>query len=108
MAVATESGATANRSSQTASPSTGQTVTIAETPKDVDLWMSPAGLIASATVALPTTGAIGQIVTIGSSQVVTTLSITGAASILNPLNTLNSGDSFQMKKVNATTWTRLL
>jgi len=107
MILAFDTSIAAARSTQTAAPANGGTVPATDTPKDLDIWLTPAGTIASATVTLPQNGPIGQVVTIGTSQAITLLNLTGAGSILNALNTLNAGDVFQMKKLSATTWARL-
>lgn len=88
---------------QVASPTNGATVVITETAADTDLWLTPAGTLATLTVTLPS-GFIGQRVTIASSQPITVLTVNGAASIFNPLTTLSIGDAFEMLRIGATVW----
>lgn len=93
---------------ETSSPTNASIVSVQATDNDVDLWLTPATGISALTVTLPSGGYIGQVVTIGTSQPITLLTINGAPSILNPVNTLLGGDTVQLKRINSTTWTRLL
>lgn len=97
-----------NRITQGGSPTTGQTVAIADGASDVLLWLTPATTIATLTVQLPTDAGsfIGQDISIGSSKAVTVLTITGATTVFNPATLLNLGDLFTIKKVAANTWAR--
>lgn len=88
---------------QTASPANGATIVVNDPGTDVDLWLTPAGTLATLTITLPT-GFQGMRVNIASNQAITLLTINGASSIFNPLNTLSIGDSFEMVKVGANTW----
>ncbi len=90
---------------QSASPTSGSTVVIQESPTDVDLWLTPAGPLAALSITLPS-GYQGQRVNIATSQPVTLLTVNGATNIFNPLNTLSIGDAFEMVKVSANTWVR--
>lgn len=94
---------------QNASPTTGQTVSITATDRDVNLWLSPAGTIAAVTITLPADGVsqIGQVVRIGSSQIVTLVTINGATTIFNSPGNLAVGDNFSIEKVAANTWSRM-
>lgn len=95
---------------QTASPTTGQTVVFTADDKDRTLWLTPAGALAALTITFPTDGAsrLGQIVRLGSSQVITALTL-GGATILNTAATLASaGDMYSFQKVAANTWARLV
>jgi len=60
---------------QSASPTTGQTVSITESQADVVLDLTPVGALLSLTVNLPATGRAGQRIFILSSQAVTTLTL---------------------------------
>lgn len=71
---------------QYVTPTTGQSVTIL--PGTDVLAIDPAGLLAALTVVLPT-GSDGKRVNIGSSQVLTALTVTGT--IVGTLTTLGLG-----------------
>lgn len=95
---------------QTATPTTGQTVVMTSDSANRTIWLTPAGPLLALTVTLPSdaNSVLGQIVRIGSTQVVTTLTINGAGGILNPVTTLAANDLFSFQKVAANTWARLL
>lgn len=88
---------------QSAVPTTGQTVVIAESSGDIDLWIVPATSLAALTVQLPV-GFDGQNVNIGSSKAITILTITGSTNVFNAANTLQAGDSFTLKRFSANNW----
>lgn len=87
---------------QYAQPTTGQSVTIADTTDT--LMLDPAGTLATLTVVLPT-GAQGKRVTISSSQILTALTITGT--IVGTLTTLALGGFAQFTySSSASKWFR--
>lgn len=94
---------------QNATPTTGQTVNVTATDRDVNLWLAPAGTLAALTVTLPADGVtqVGQTVRIGSSQIITLLTINGATTIYNAVGNLAIGDNFSYEKVAANTWSRM-
>lgn len=94
---------------QNATPTTGQTVNITATDRDVNLWLSPAGTLATLTITLPADGVtqVGQTIRIGSSQIITLLTINGATTIYNAVGNIAIGDNFTFEKVAANTWSRM-
>lgn len=96
------------RTTQNASPTTGQTVTMNPTAIDQQLYLTPAGTLLALTVNLPAdaTSRIGQSAIIATSQAITTLTIGGATTIFNPLANLSAGDCWEFRKVAANTWVR--
>lgn len=93
-----------------ATPTTGQTVAVTNDSRDRTLWLSPAGTLAALTITFPSdaNSRLGQIVRLGSSQVITALTLNGAT-ILNTAATLASaGDMYSFQKVAANTWARLV
>lgn len=95
---------------QTITPLAGDTVVGTPTASNLLTWMTPAGTLLTLTYTLPSNASsvIGQIVRVGSSQIITTLTINGAASILNAITTLAAGACVQLVKVADNTWTRLI
>lgn len=95
--------------SQNVTPTNGQTINVTPTSSDVNLWLSPAGTLATLTITLPADNVsqIGQMVRIGTSQVVTLLTINGATTIFNAPGNLAIGDNFTIEKVAANTWSRM-
>lgn len=95
---------------QNSTPTAGQTIVITDTLADITLMLSPAGTLATLTVTLPTDGGsrIGQVVSIFTTQIITALTINGAASILNAVTTAALNGCSTYKKVAANTWARLL
>lgn len=91
---------------QAASPTAGQTVVCTADSKHRTLWLTPAGTLATLTVTLPAnaTSALGQIQRIASNQIVTLLTIDGAASILGVPTTIGIGETISLQKVAANTW----
>lgn len=97
--------------SQTSSPTTGQTVNITATNKDVNYWATPAGAIAALTISLPADGVtqLGQIITYGSSQAVAALTVNvSGGTIFGVIGNLAIGDFYAVQKVSANTWARKL
>jgi hypothetical protein len=90
-------------------PTTGQTQAFAASPVDQVLYMVPAGTIAAQTITLPSDASsrIGQICRFMTRQTITAVVMNGAANIVNPVLTMNAGDSFQFQKVAADTWMRI-
>lgn len=102
-------GGVARPAVQAASPTTGQTVVMTDTPADGMLYLTPAGTLATLTVTLPTdaNSAIGQVVRIATSQILTALTINGATTILGNVTTLALGGSASFQKVAASTWVKV-
>lgn len=95
---------------QLASPTNGQTVAITSDSRDRTLWLTPAGVLPTLTITFPSDAntRIGQFIRIGSSQVVTLLTVNGAT-LLNTATTIaNAGDLYSFQKVAANTWARLI
>ena len=93
---------------QYATPTVGQTVTIEDAIVDIRIVINPAGLLATLTVVMPSTPYNGQIVTVCSSQVVTTLTMTSSITLLGSLAAfaINSSASW-VYSVTANSWFRL-
>lgn len=93
---------------QTVSPTTGQTVSMSDTSANSCLWITPAGTLNSLTVNLPSNAnsILGQVVSLGSQQVITTLTVQNAGTIFNNLTSLAIGDLYAFKKVASNTWAR--
>lgn len=90
---------------QTASPTTGQTVTIPDSSRDVLLYITPAGTLLAMTLALPSdsVSVIGQVIRVFFSQAITTLTL---ANTTPALTTVVLNGSFTLQKVAANTWLR--
>lgn len=91
---------------QYATPTTGQTVTIGSTGS-TRLIINPAGSLVALTIALPSTPTDGDIVQMGSSQAITTVTMSNGTTI-GPLTTMAIG-GFATYIYNATTtsWFRI-
>lgn len=91
---------------QYATPTTGQTVTV-NSNGYVKLVINPAGSLLALTITLPASPTDGDIVTIGTSQAVTTLTMNGGT-IVGGLATLSIA-SFATYVYNSdsTTWYRM-
>ena len=63
--------------SQYASPATGATVTVSNTGQNTRLILSPAGTIATLTIALDATPADQQTLSVSSTQTITALTLSG-------------------------------
>ena len=70
---------------QYATPTTGQTVTVAAVEADVRVIINPAGTLLALTVTMPTAPFTGQKVELCSTQAVTTLTMTAAGTIVGGL-----------------------
>ena len=79
---------------QVATPTTGQTVTIANSNVDTRLVLNPAGLISALTIVMPTTPFDGQLIHICSSQIITVITMTSGVTIFSALSTFGSANSF--------------
>ena len=91
---------------QTASPTTGQTVTLTNNNLDGSCAITPAGTLAALTITLPTEGAsrINQERDIWISQAITALTINGATTIVGNITTSIANAWISVKKVAANTW----
>lgn len=90
---------------QSATPTSGQTVQMTDNSTDGTLYLTPAGTLASLTVAFPAdvNSVLGQIRFVGTTQAITSLSMTGAI-FLNVFSSLNANDCFGFQKVATNTW----
>lgn len=97
------------RSVQTVTPTAGQTVVMTDDSLDGSLNLTPAGLLATLTITLPSeaNSRIGQERRINTTQALTALTIGGASSILNTVTTLALGGSVTFEKIAANTWIRV-
>lgn len=94
-------------STQSASPTSGQTVSFQNTSLDQNLVLSPGGVLASLTINLPTdaTSRLGQICRIVCTQAITLLTL-GGATILNAPSSLAGNGCIMFIKVDVNTWAR--
>lgn len=94
---------------QTATPTTGQTVVMTDSSQSGTLYLTPAGTLAALTVTLLSNAnsVIGQIRRIGTNNIITTLTINGAASILGTVTTIALGVSASFQKVASDTWIKI-
>lgn len=76
---------------QYAAPTTGSTVTI-NSNGNVKLLLNPAGSLLALTIAFPASPSDGDMVTIGSTQAITTVTMSGGT-IVAPLTTAVIGTS---------------
>lgn len=99
-----------NPAVQSATPTVGQTVNVVGSViNNVLLALTPAGTLATLTVALPNDASsfIGQVVRVSTSAAVTLLTVNGAASILNAPAALLAGANIGFQKTAADTWQRM-
>ncbi len=91
---------------ETSVPTTGTTFTMVDDNRDGGYWATPAGTIAALTVTLPSeaNSRIGQRRFVGSSQIITTLTVNGATTIYGAPTTLAAGGGFTLTKVATNTW----
>lgn len=90
---------------QYATPTTGTTVSINSTART--LIVDPAGTLLALTVNLPSSPADGKIITIGSSQAITTLTL-GGGTIVGTLTSFSAGSfATYLYKLSNTTWYRI-
>lgn len=94
---------------QTATPTTGQTVTMTDDDRDRTLWIKPAAPLLALTIVFPTsaTSRLGRIVRIGCTKAVTTLALSGPVSILNAEVAFAINDIFSYQEVETDTWLRI-
>ncbi len=92
---------------QNASPASGATVNMSGGSDDVTLNLTPAGLLASLTVNLPSSPQIGDKARIVSTQTITTLNLGGAVSILGNPGTLLAAEALTFEYTQANTWMRI-
>lgn len=90
-------------------PTTGQTILFLTSSSDQVLYLTPAGTLATLTVTLPSNASsrIGQEVVITCTQIITAITINGAASILNTLTAWVANTSSKFVKVANDTWARI-
>jgi hypothetical protein len=91
---------------QSASPTTGQTVTLTNSNLDGSAAITPAGTLAALTITLPTEGSsrINQARDIWISQAITALTINGAVTIVGNITASVANVWITAKKVAANTW----
>lgn len=91
------------------SPTTGQTVAFFNDSRDQMMFLTPAGLLLTLIITLPSdsTTAIGQVVGVCTSQAITTVTLTGAGTILNSVASMAIGDAVTYMKVATNTWIRI-
>lgn len=89
---------------QTAAPTTGQTVTVSAGISAIHI--NPAGTLAALTITLPSNPVNGQHLIIGTSQILTSLTINGGT-IVGTLSTLALGGfAYFIYNSSATKWFR--
>lgn len=89
----------------TATPTTGQTVTLPDQIGDMIAYITPAGTLVALTIALPSDAATvtGQVIRVFVTQAITTLTITNVSPAIA---TLSLNGSFTLQKVAANAWAR--
>lgn len=99
--------ATADQSKSVQTPTTGFSITIGNNTST--LYLTPAGTLATGSIALPTTPIDGQQVQVGSSQIITALTVTSSQTINNAPTTIGTaGSGFKyIYHLATTTWLRL-
>jgi hypothetical protein len=75
-------------SKQIFTPTTGTTITLADSDGDIYVLIKPAGTLVSLTIAMPTNPKDGQCITICSSQILSGITMTSSATINAALTTL--------------------
>ncbi len=88
-----------------ASPTTGQTVTLPDTAQDMIVYLTPAGALLALTLALPSDAVtiIGQTIRVFSTSAVTTVTLSNTVPVLSAI-VLNGG--YTLQKVAANSWVR--
>lgn len=91
---------------QAASPTSGATVSFADSPVNTVLYLTPAATLATLTVNLPSDAesSLGQIVRLVSSQEITSLTVAGAANIYIAPVSLDPYVIYLFVKIAADTW----
>lgn len=91
------------------SPTSGQTVAFFSDTRNQVLWITPAATLATLTITLPSEASskLGQLIRIGSSQNITSLTLTGATMIYNSAASLATGELAEYMKVASNTWVRI-
>lgn len=95
---------------QTSAPLTGATVVLTDAVNDAHLVVTPAATIAACTFTVPTNAnsRIGQRITITTSQIITSVTISGSGiTIVGAPTTLAAGGYVTLQKVAASTWRRV-
>lgn len=88
-------------------PTTGQTISPAQAHRQYVL-LNPAGALLALTIALPASPNDGDIVVIGSSKAITTLTMTVGGSIIGTLSTMALGGfGAWIYDLASTTWYRI-
>lgn len=86
-------------------PTTGTTVTMAQSPLDGTTWLNPAGTLASLTVELPAraVSVVGQRRTITTTQLIQSLSVVSTGgTIIGSVTSLAAGDAITFEYVSTT------
>ena len=89
---------------QSASPATGATVVMQGGTTDSTLNLTPAGMLASLTVTMPSAPQLGDKARIVTSNPITSLVINGATTILGNPGTLLTGGSLTLEYTANNTW----
>lgn len=89
---------------QSASPTSGATVVMQGGTTDSTLNLTPAGMLASLTVTMPSSPQLGDKARIVTSNPITTLVINGATTILGNPGTLLNGESITLEYTATNTW----
>ncbi len=93
---------------QTASPTTGQTVTAVNDDKDRTIVLTPAGTIAALTITFPSdaNSRLGQIVGITTSQTIVLVNLTAGVTVSGFVAGLSPNDFTVYQKIGVNTWRR--
>ena len=97
---------------QTASPTTGSTITATILGTNETAYLTPSGTLAELTFALPANAnsQVGQILRVFSTQIVTTLTVSSSGLTLHgtAITALAANTAYAWQKVDASTWIRIL
>lgn len=97
---------------QPSTPVTGATVTFGTQTTDIDLYLNPAGTLATLTINFPTDGNsfIEQVLSVLTTQIITalTVAVSGGTIFGTAATALTSGQVIAYKKIAANTWFRLV
>lgn len=91
---------------QKVAPVTGANVQMTDNALDGTLYINPAAALANLTITLPSdaNSRLGQIRRIATNKAIASLTLTGAASIMNAVTSMSGGDCVQFQKIDSNTW----
>ena len=92
---------------QSVTPTNGQTISFQSNSLDQNLYLTPAGLLATLTINFPSDASsrLGQVCRIVCTQAITLLTL-GSATILNLPTSISANGCLTFVKVDTNTWVR--